>query len=125
MLFQLNIDQFVEGQHGTAQTHVTILWAHWLSALVSGAFSRARWSGGKVELGILPLGGGLAFFAFLLYTVEGVLVDPARLHTELLCAAIFLILLGVCRAVRRPVSFPYAGSQSARASDRSWRRVIF
>ena len=50
-----------------------------------GSVLAGVWSGGKVELGILPIGaGGLALFAFLLYTVEGVLVDPAgALHDEL------------------------------------------
>jgi acyl-[acyl-carrier-protein]-phospholipid O-acyltransferase/long-chain-fatty-acid--[acyl-carrier-protein] ligase len=55
------------------------------------------WSGGKVELGILPLGaGGLAIFAFLLYTVEGVLVDPSGAYTiSYIAACVFLLMLGV------------------------------
>lgn len=98
MLFQLNIDQFVdEGSMVSAQTHVTLLLGALVVGVGVGSVLAGIWSGGKVELGILPLGaGGLAFFAFLLYTVEGVLVDPAGAYTlSYFAAAIFLILLGI------------------------------
>jgi acyl-[acyl-carrier-protein]-phospholipid O-acyltransferase/long-chain-fatty-acid--[acyl-carrier-protein] ligase len=98
MLFQLNIDQFVdEGSMVSAQTHVTLLLGALVVGVGVGSVLAGVWSGGKVELGILPLGaGGLALFAFLLYTVEGVLVDPAGAYTlSYFAAAIFLILLGI------------------------------
>ncbi len=101
MLAHLNIDQFA--QEGAAdilafrQTQVTPL----LGALVVGAglgsVLAGVWSGGKVELGILPLGaGGLALFSFLLYSVEGVLIDPAGAYTlSYIAACAFLVMLGV------------------------------
>ena len=98
MLFQLNIDQFVdEGSRVTKQTHVTLLLGALVVGVGVGSVLAGVWSGGKVELGILPLGaGGLAFFAFLLYTVQGVLVNPAGAYTlSYFAAAVFLLLLGV------------------------------
>src|SRR4051794_14346962 len=98
MLFQLNIDQFVqEGSKKIAQTHVTLLFGALVIGVGLGSILAGAWSGGKVELGILPLGaGGLALFAFLLYTVQGVLVNAANAYTPAYyAAAIFLILLGV------------------------------
>jgi acyl-[acyl-carrier-protein]-phospholipid O-acyltransferase / long-chain-fatty-acid--[acyl-carrier-protein] ligase len=98
MLFQLNIDQFVqEGSMVEKQTHVTLLLGALVVGVGLGSVLAGVWSGGKVELGILPLGaGGLAFFAFLLYTVQGVLVDPAGVYTlSYFAAAVFLLLLGV------------------------------
>jgi acyl-[acyl-carrier-protein]-phospholipid O-acyltransferase/long-chain-fatty-acid--[acyl-carrier-protein] ligase len=98
MLFNLNIDQFVqEGSKVPGQTHVTALFGALVIGLGAGSVLAGHWSGGKVELGILPLGaGGLAFFAFLLYTIEGVLVDPAGAYTlSYFAAAVLLMLLGI------------------------------
>ncbi|MCC7475377.1 MAG: MFS transporter [Pirellulales bacterium] len=98
MLAQLNIDQFVqEGSMVEKQTHVTWLLGSLVVGVGCGSVLAGLWSGGKVELGILPIGaGGLAFFAFLLYTVKGELVDPAGDYTlSYFAAAVFLMLLGV------------------------------
>ncbi|HEX2473359.1 MAG TPA: MFS transporter, partial [Lacipirellulaceae bacterium] len=98
MLFQLNIDQFAsEGSMVDKQTHVTLLLGSLVLGVGLGSVLAGLWSGGKVELGILPLGaGGLAFFSFLLFTVEGVLVDPAGAYTlSYVAACAFLLLLGV------------------------------
>ncbi len=98
MLFQLNIDQFVqEGSMVFAQTHVTLLVVALVVGVGAGSVLAGVWSGGKVELGILPLGaGGLVLFAFLLYNVEGVLVDPHGHYTlHYFAAGLFLMLLGV------------------------------
>src|SRR6476646_3963458 len=55
MLFQLNIDQFVEeGSKDFAQTHVTILLGSLVVGVGFGSVLAGAWSGGKVELGILP-----------------------------------------------------------------------
>jgi acyl-[acyl-carrier-protein]-phospholipid O-acyltransferase/long-chain-fatty-acid--[acyl-carrier-protein] ligase len=98
MMFQLNIDQFVdEGSKVLAQTHVTLLLGALVVGVGVGSVLAGVWSGGKVELGILPLGaGGLAFFAFLLYNVSGDLVDPAGAYTlSYFVAAVLLMLLGI------------------------------
>jgi acyl-[acyl-carrier-protein]-phospholipid O-acyltransferase/long-chain-fatty-acid--[acyl-carrier-protein] ligase len=100
MLAHLNIDQFVtEGVDELTfeQTQVVPL----LGALIVGAglgsVLAGLWSGGKVELGILPLGaGGLAVFSFLLYSVEGVLIDLNGTYTlSYVAACAFLLFLGV------------------------------
>ncbi len=57
MLFQLNIDQFVdEGSVVSEQTHVTLLLGSLVVGVGLGSVLAGLWSGGKVELGILPLG---------------------------------------------------------------------
>ncbi|MEX2309008.1 MAG: acyl-[ACP]--phospholipid O-acyltransferase [Pirellulales bacterium] len=97
MLAHLNIDQFAYEGAASKQTQVSPL----LGALIVGAglgsVLAGVWSGGKVELGILPLGaGGLALFSLLLYSVHGVLVDPAGAYTvSYVAACAFLVLLGV------------------------------
>jgi acyl-[acyl-carrier-protein]-phospholipid O-acyltransferase/long-chain-fatty-acid--[acyl-carrier-protein] ligase len=98
MLAQLNIDQFAaEGSEASKQTQVSLLLGSLVVGVGLGSVLAGIWSGGKVELGILPLGaGGLALFAFLLYTVEGVLVDPSGEYTiSYIAACLFLLLLGV------------------------------
>jgi acyl-[acyl-carrier-protein]-phospholipid O-acyltransferase/long-chain-fatty-acid--[acyl-carrier-protein] ligase len=98
MLAQLNIDQFAaEGSQDFQQTQVFLLLGSLIVGVGLGSVLAGVWSGGKVELGILPLGaGGLAVFAFLLYTVEGVLVDPGGDYTiSYIAACIFLFMLGI------------------------------
>jgi acyl-[acyl-carrier-protein]-phospholipid O-acyltransferase/long-chain-fatty-acid--[acyl-carrier-protein] ligase len=98
MLFQLNIDQFVvEGSRRFEQTQSILLLVSLIVGVGLGSVLAGIWSAGKVELGILPLGaGGLALFAFLLYTVEGVLVNPQGAYTlSYFAACFFLLLLGI------------------------------
>lgn len=100
MLANMNIDQFVRGGVAESvfkQTQVFPLLASLVVGVGLGSVLAGVWSGGKVELGILPLGaGGLVIFSFLLYTVQGVLVDPSgdvTLHYVAGC--IFLLFLGL------------------------------
>jgi acyl-[acyl-carrier-protein]-phospholipid O-acyltransferase / long-chain-fatty-acid--[acyl-carrier-protein] ligase len=98
MLAQLNIDQFVqEGAANFKQTQSFPLLAALIVGVGLGSVLAGVWSGGKVELGILPLGaGGLVIFSFLLYTVQGVLVDPAGAYTlHYFAACVFLLFLGL------------------------------
>ncbi|HEX5472011.1 MAG TPA: MFS transporter, partial [Lacipirellulaceae bacterium] len=97
MLANLNIDQFAFEGNVTKQTQVTALLGSLIVGVGIGSVLAGVWSGGKVELGILPIGaGGLALFSFLLYTVEGSLVGPAGHYTMSYAAACaFLLLLGV------------------------------
>ncbi|MFO0792152.1 MAG: AMP-binding protein [Pirellulales bacterium] len=97
MLAQLNIDQFAAEGQATRQTQVTPLLAALIVGVGTGSVLAGLWSGGKVELGILPIGaGGLALFSFLLYTVEGSLVSTAGTYTvSYLAACVFLMMLGV------------------------------
>ena len=96
LLVQLNIDQFaIEG--GANQSQVSPLLAALIVGVGLGSVLAGLWSGGKVELGILPLGaGGLALFSYLLYTVEGELVAPSEHYTaSYLAACAFLVGLGI------------------------------
>ncbi|HEY4233754.1 MAG TPA: acyl-[ACP]--phospholipid O-acyltransferase [Lacipirellulaceae bacterium] len=97
LLAQLNIDQFASEGGATKQTQVSALLGALIVGVGAGSVLAGVWSGGKVELGILPLGaGGLALFSFLLYSVEGELVNPSNQYTaSYLLACAFLVLLGV------------------------------
>jgi acyl-[acyl-carrier-protein]-phospholipid O-acyltransferase/long-chain-fatty-acid--[acyl-carrier-protein] ligase len=97
MLTQLNIDQFAFEGGATEQTQVSPLLGALVFGVGFGSVLAGIWSGGKVELGILPLGaGGLAFFAFCLFAVQGQLVYAGPDYTLSYAAAcFFLIMLGV------------------------------
>ena len=130
MLAQLNIDQFAaEGSDGIKQTQVSLLLGSLIVGVGLGSVLAGIWSGGKVELGILPLGaGGLAIFSFLLYTVEGVLVDPSgdytlQLHRGLRISVDAGHQRRACSTCRWPRSCRTAARPSIAA--RSWRPAIF
>lgn len=97
MLANLNIDQFAEEGGTTDQSQVTPLLAALIVGVGAGSVLAGIWSGGKVELGILPLGaGGLAVFSFLLFTIEGQLVGAGPGFTvSYFAACVLLFLLGV------------------------------
>ncbi|MGE3242850.1 MAG: AMP-binding protein, partial [Pirellulales bacterium] len=97
LLVQLNIDQFAIAGGAEDQTQVGPLLAAIIVGMGLGCVLAGLWSGGKVELGILPLGaGGVALFSYLLYTVEGELVAPSATFTPSYAAACaFLVGLGV------------------------------
>lgn len=93
-LAQLNIDQFAAEGGTTQQTQVIPLLIALVVGVGLGSVLAGVWSGGRVELGILPLGaGGLALTAFMLFTVEGTLVDPGTDWTASYVAASFLLFL--------------------------------
>jgi len=93
-LAQLNIDQFAAEGGTTQQTQVIPLLIALVVGVGLGSVLAGVWSGGRVELGILPLGaGGLAVTAFLLFMVEGTLVDPGTDWTASYVAASLLLLL--------------------------------
>jgi len=95
-LAQLNIDQFAAEGGTTRQTQVIPLLIALVAGVGLGSVLAGVWSSGRVELGILPLGaGGLAVTAFMLFTVEGTLVDPGTDWTaSYIAASLFLFLLG-------------------------------
>ncbi len=97
LLVQLNIDQFAFHQGATEQRQVSALLAALIVGVGMGSVLAGVWSGGKVELGILPLGaGGLVICSFLLFMVEGALVDPSDEYTwRYIVACAFLVLLGI------------------------------
>lgn len=98
MLAQLNIDQFAFQGGATKQTQVVPLLLALVIGVGLGSVLAGVWSGGRVELGILPLGAsGLAFSAVMLYFVEGELYDPSEHWTVSYVGALSLLfLLGTC-----------------------------
>jgi acyl-[acyl-carrier-protein]-phospholipid O-acyltransferase/long-chain-fatty-acid--[acyl-carrier-protein] ligase len=62
-----------------------------------GSVLAGVWSGGRIELGILPLGAaGVAISAMLLFTVQGTIIAPTSTwSTGFIFAAIFLCSLGI------------------------------
>ncbi len=94
MMAQLNIDQFAFQGGATKQTQVAALLVALVIGVGLGSVLAGIWSGGRVELGILPLGaGGLAFSALMLFTVEGELYDPSKHWTLSYIAACGLLFL--------------------------------
>ena len=96
MLAQLNIDQFAFQGGATKQTQVVPLLMALVVGVGLGSVLAGVWSGGRVELGILPLGAsGLAFSAVMLFTVEGELYGASEHWTvSYVGASALLFLLG-------------------------------
>lgn len=98
-LFQLSIDQFAFEGGATRQTQVTPLLISLVVGVGIGSVMAGIWSGGRVELGIVPLGaGGLTFCALMLFTVEGTLINPGQHWTASYVGACLLLFLMGCSA---------------------------
>ncbi|MCA9268554.1 MAG: MFS transporter, partial [Planctomycetales bacterium] len=96
-LAQLNIDQYAFEGGATMQSHVTWLLFSLVVGVGLGSVLAGVWSGGHVELGILPLGAlGIMLSSLMLFTVQGVLIDPNDAPTHnYWFAAVFLSFLGI------------------------------
>lgn len=94
-LAQMNVDQFgMEG--GLAQRQVTPMLVALVFGLGAGSILAGYWSGGRVELGIVPLGAlGIAAAAMLLSTVSGALATADHELTGAFAwACVLLFVLG-------------------------------
>lgn len=96
-LAQQNIDQFAFESGATRQVQIVPLLLSLVAGVGLGSVLAGIWSGGRVELGILPLGAaGVALNAMLLFTVPDNLIDPAASWTiGYVFAAVLLFGLGV------------------------------
>ncbi len=96
-LAQQNIDQFAFVNGATKQVEIVPLLLSLVAGVGLGSVLAGLWSGGRVELGILPLGaGGVAVSAMLLFTVPGDLIDTAASMTpSYVFAGVLLFALGV------------------------------
>ncbi len=96
-LAQLNIDQFVAEGGALKETDKVPLLLSMVVGVGVGSVLAGIWSGGRVELGILPLGAcGVAIWSMALFFVQDQIVDPTGSFTlgyGFACA--FLLLLGV------------------------------
>ena len=95
-LAQLNIDQFATESGTTSQQQVIPLLIALVCGVGVGSVLAGVWSAGRVELGILPLGAvGVAVSSFLLFTVQGSIVNvDASWTAGYVWACIFLFMLG-------------------------------
>ena len=93
-LAQLNIDSFGENVLGLIKSDIGALLAILVVGLGIGSVLAGIWSGGRVELGIVPLGAlGIATSALLLYVVgHAVELDPSQQGYYWAC--LFLFALG-------------------------------
>lgn len=92
---QMNIDQFgFEG--GLRQKEIVPLLISLVVGVGLGSVLAGYWSGGKVELGILPLGAaGVAISSMSLFLVHGTLANLDHAHTASFAwACVLLFLLG-------------------------------
>ncbi|MFT5323676.1 MAG: acyl-[acyl-carrier-protein]-phospholipid O-acyltransferase [Planctomycetaceae bacterium] len=96
-LAQMNIDPFAEHVLGLEKSTIGLLMATLVLGLGGGSVFAGIVSGGKVELGIVPLGAcGITVSAILLY-VSGYLVDPslpAIGQPAFVWSCVWLFLLG-------------------------------
>ncbi len=91
----LNIDQFAFESGAERQTQIVPLLLALVAGLGAGSVLAGVWSGGRVELGILPLGaGGVALLAMLLFTVPRGMFDGQVWTWAYIWAGALLFLLG-------------------------------
>jgi len=96
-LAQLNIDAFAFESGATKQSHNVPLLLSLVAGVGVGSVLAAVWSGGRVELGILPLGAaGIALAAMLLFTVPVDVFSPGTPWSfNLIYAGVLLFALGI------------------------------
>lgn len=97
-LAQQNIDPFGEKALGLGKSDVGLLFGVLIAGVGAGSLLAGRWSGGKVELGIVPLGGLGVVFSALLVCLAGSQVDPvleAKSQFAYWGSSLGLFLLGV------------------------------
>ena len=93
---QLNIDQFAFEGGATAESHKNALLFSLVFGIGAGSVLAGLWSGGHVELGIVPLGAfGVAVSSALLFLVQGSIIGAdAQWTAGYVWACIFLAMLG-------------------------------
>jgi acyl-[acyl-carrier-protein]-phospholipid O-acyltransferase/long-chain-fatty-acid--[acyl-carrier-protein] ligase len=95
-LAQLNIDPFGEKVLGLEKEHVGILMAVLVSGLGFGSVLAGWWSGGRVELGIVPLGAlGIICSSLLTFLASAYVDNTADILQQMsfyfCCAGLFLL----------------------------------
>ncbi len=95
-LAQLNVDQFAFEGGALYETDKIPLLLALVMGVGFGSVLAGIWSGGRIELGILPMGAfGVAVCSMLLFTTGGTLIEPAPgIHAGMAWALFLLFLLG-------------------------------
>jgi acyl-[acyl-carrier-protein]-phospholipid O-acyltransferase/long-chain-fatty-acid--[acyl-carrier-protein] ligase len=96
-LAQLNVDQFAAEGGAENQTAKVPLLISLVFGVGLGSVLAGIWSGGRIELGLLPLGAaGVALNAMLLFAVQGTIILPDVAWTiGYVFAGVLLFFLGV------------------------------
>lgn len=96
LLANLNIDQFAMEGGALHESDKAPLMIGLVFGIGCGSVLAGIWSGGKVELGIVPLGAaGIALCSMLLFTVQGIIITPGETVTfGFVVACLFLTGLG-------------------------------
>ena len=95
-LAQLNIDQFASEGGGLYESDKVPLLFCLILGVGVGSVLAGVWSGGRVELGILPLGAfGIAVSSILIFTVQDTIIDPlSPWNMGMIWACFLLFTLG-------------------------------
>ncbi|MEZ6064249.1 MAG: acyl-[ACP]--phospholipid O-acyltransferase [Planctomycetaceae bacterium] len=123
-LAQLNIDPFGEKVLGLAKEHVGILMAVLVAGMGFGSVLAGWWSGGRVELGIVPLGALGIIFSSLLTFFASLFVDNtvdvlAQWGFYFSCLGLFL--LGMSAGL---FDIPLEANLQARSDDRNRGTIL-
>ncbi|MBC8352864.1 MAG: MFS transporter [Planctomycetes bacterium] len=96
LLANLNIDQFAMEGGALRESDKAPLMIGLVFGIGFGSVLAGIWSGGRVELGIVPLGAaGIAISSMLLFTVQGTIITPTESVTVgFIFACLFLTALG-------------------------------
>ncbi|MCA9119063.1 MAG: MFS transporter [Planctomycetaceae bacterium] len=96
LLANLNIDQFAMEGGALRESDKAPLMIGLVFGIGFGSVLAGIWSGGRVELGIVPLGAaGIALSSLLLFTVQGTIISPTETVTVgFILACLFLTGLG-------------------------------
>jgi acyl-[acyl-carrier-protein]-phospholipid O-acyltransferase/long-chain-fatty-acid--[acyl-carrier-protein] ligase len=119
----LNIDQFVWEGGGDKETDKLPMLFCLIFGIGLGSVMAGIWSAGRVELGMLtPGAAGIALFSFLLFTVEGQLIDPTNsLSPSFVFACLFLFALGFSAGL---FNVPLAAYIQARSPTRTRGSIL-
>jgi acyl-[acyl-carrier-protein]-phospholipid O-acyltransferase/long-chain-fatty-acid--[acyl-carrier-protein] ligase len=122
-LANLNIDQFVTEGGGDKETDKLPMLFCLIFGIGLGSVMAGIWSAGRVELGMLtPGAAGIALFSFLLFTVEGQLIDPTNsLSPSFVFACLFLFALGFSAGL---FNVPLAAYIQARSPTRTRGSIL-
>lgn len=96
LLANLNIDQFAMEGGALRESDKAPLMIGLVFGIGFGSVLAGIWSGGRVELGIVPLGAaGIAISSMLLFTVQGTIISSTEtVTTGFVFACLFLTALG-------------------------------
>ncbi|HIQ20964.1 MAG TPA: MFS transporter [Planctomycetes bacterium] len=120
VLAQLNIDKLARPELVTEQRYVSYLLAVLMLGIGVGSFLAGKWSGGRVEVGIVPFGAaGISLATMLLWTVPAGTGEPFSAPYWWVC--FWLVGLGVAAGL---YDIPLLAFLQEKSPDRSRGRLL-